>query len=78
MCNSEPMSDTKRVETASSLILTAILHLEGVQRSLNLSNSPLAGVADKVLRQLNEADMAVCDLHKALEEKQNRSSVKKV
>ena len=66
-----PMSDTARIDKASHLILMAILNLEGVKRSLGDSGNPLASRTGKVLDQLNAVDLAVCELYKALEEKQN-------
>ena len=68
---SNPMSDAARIDKASHFILSAILHLEGVKRSLRASNSPLTSRTGKVLDQLNAVDLAVCELFKALEEKQN-------
>jgi hypothetical protein len=68
---SNPMSDAARIDKASHSILMAILHLEGVKRSLRASNSPLTSRTGKVLDQLNAVDLAVCDLYKALKEKQH-------
>ena len=63
---SNPMSDAARIDKASHFILSAILHLEGVKRSLRASNSPLTSHTGKVLDQLNAVDLAVCELYKRI------------